>query len=423
MKKIIAALLLLSFVAKAQEIKAIKCGKLLDVKSGKYIENAIIIIKGNKIEAVGKNIKIPKGAKVIDLSDKFVLPGLIDSHTHILLQGDVTMAEYEEQILKESIPYRTIRAVKSVETALMHGFTTLRDVGTEGAYYADVDVKKAINKGIIPGPRLFVSTRALDVTGAYPLLGYSWEIRVPKGVQVVDGVDECIKAVREEIKYGADWIKVYCDRSYYIGKDGKLHSIPTFRMEELKAIVSEAHRLGKKVAAHAIGLEGIKNAIEAGVNSIEHGIGFDEETLELAKKKNIYWCPTLYVLIYVSKGRASSGNKVWLKMVDIHKKAFQLALKKGVKIALGSDVGGFHWTVNQVKEIEYMVKYGMKPIDAIRSATLIGAELLGVKDKIGSIEKGKLADIIAVDSDPLENISALENVTFVMKDGKIYKAP
>src|SRR5262245_50840637 len=291
---------------------AIKCGRLIDGKADKAIDNAVILIEGEKITAAGSNLSIPAGAEVIDLSRATVLPGLIDNHTHVLLQGDITAADYDEQLLKESIPYRAIRATVAAKTALMNGFTALRDLETEGAMYADVDVKRAIDRGIVPGPRMFVATRALSATGMYPLLGYSWEMKVPEGVQIVDGPDDIRKAVREQVKYGADWIKYYSDRRYYLGKDGLLHSMVNFTDEEAKAIVDETHRLGKKVAAHAIGRDGIESALRAGVDTIEHGDGFDDELLDLAIKRGVYWCPTIYVGVYVAEGRAAAGAPSWM---------------------------------------------------------------------------------------------------------------
>jgi imidazolonepropionase-like amidohydrolase len=246
------------------------------------------------------------------------LPGLIDAHTHVLLQGDITQADYDEQLLKESIPYRTIRATVAAKTALHNGFTAIRDLETEGAMYADVDLKRAINHGFIPGPRMFVSTRAFSATGMYPLLGYSWELKVPEGVQVVDGADEIRKAVRQQVKYGADWIKFYCDRRYYL-KDGKLRSRVNFTEEEIKVLVNESHRLERRVAAHAMGRDGIMAALKAGVDSIEHGDGLDEETIDLMVSKGVYWCPTIYVGVYVAEGRAAAGAPVWKTMVELER--------------------------------------------------------------------------------------------------------
>src|SRR6266849_445871 len=367
---------------------AIRCGRLIDGKSAAPRTNAIILIEGERIREVGAGLAIPAGAQVIDLSRSTVLPGLIDNHTHILLQGDITAADYDEQLLKQSIPYRTIRATVAARTALMHGFTAMRDLETEGAMYADVDVKTAINRGVIPGPRMFVATRSFAPTGMYPLLGYSWELRMPEGVQVVDGADNIRRAVREQVKYGADWIKYYSDRQYFL-RDGALHSMVNFTDEEVRAMVGEAHRLGRKVAAHAMGREGIESALRGGVDTIEHGDGLDEEMMDLMIQRGVYWCPTIYVGVYVAQGRAAAGAPVWNSMVELEAKAFAKAVKKGVKISFGTDVGGFAWTENEAKEFGYMVKYGMTPMEAIQSATIVGAQLLDRQESLGAIEPGK----------------------------------
>jgi len=361
--------------------------------------------------------RIPAGAQTIDLGGATILPGLIDNHTHVLLQGDITSADYDEQLLKESIPYRAIRATAAVRASLMNGFTAIRDLETEGAMYADVDVKTAINRGIIQGPRLFVSTRAFAPTGMYPLLGYSWELRMPEGVQVVDGADNLRRAVREQVKYGADWIKYYSDRRYFL-KDGALHSWVNFTDEEAHAIVEEAHRLGRKVAAHAMGREGILSALNAGVDTIEHGDGLDDETMDIMVRRGVFWCPTIYVGVYVAEGRAKAGAPIWVTMVDLEKQAFAKALRKGVKIAYGTDAGGYAWTEPQARELTYMVRYGMTPLQAIESATRVGAELLGREAELGTVEAGRFADVIAVAGDPLQDITELERVRFVMKGGQ-----
>jgi imidazolonepropionase-like amidohydrolase len=416
-------LLLTSSILTAQTAPrhvAIRCGRLIDGTGSAPRANAVILIEGERIREVGSGLAIPAGAEVIDLSHSTVLPGLIDNHTHILLGGDITAADYDEQLLKESIPFRAIRATVHVRTALLHGFTTMRDLETEGAMYADVDVKTAINRGIIPGPRMFVATRSFAPTGMYPLLGYSWELRMPEGVQVVDGPDNIRRAVREQVKYGADWIKYYSDRKYFL-KDGALHSWVNFTDDEAKALVEETHRLGHKVAAHAMGREGIESALRAGVDTIEHGDGLDDETIDLMIRRGVYWCPTIYVGIYVAEGRAAAGAPIWIKMRDLAAAAFAKAVKKGVRISFGTDVGGFAWSENQAKEFSYMVKYGMTPMQAIESATSVGAALLDQQDNLGSIEAGKYADIIAVDGDPLRDITELERVKFVMKGGVMVK--
>jgi imidazolonepropionase-like amidohydrolase len=332
---------------------------MIDGRSDAVQDNVAVVVEGDRIKAVGSPAQvasqIPAGAQVIDLGGATILPGLIDNHTHVLLQGDITSADYDEQLLKESIPYRAIRATAAVRTSLMNGFTAIRDLETEGAMYADVDVKTAIARGVIPGPRMFVSTRAMSTTGTYPLLGYSWELKMPEGVQIVDGPEEIRKAVREEAKYGADWIKFYADRRYYIGADGRLPSWVNFTDEELKMLVSEAHRLGKKVAAHAMGWDGIDAALRAGVNTIEHGYGLTDDLLDRMVAQKVDWCPTIFVGVYVAPGRGG----VWPKMVDFERIAFAKALKKGVMISYGTDVGGYAWTENQAQEFAFMVRYGM----------------------------------------------------------------
>jgi imidazolonepropionase-like amidohydrolase len=397
---------------------AIRAGKLIDGKSDKPMENALILIEGEKIVSVTAGGSAPAGAEVVDLSKATVLPGFMDVHTHVLLQGDVTAAEYDEQLLKQSIPYRAILAARNAEIALSHGFTAMRDLETEGAMFADVDVKTAINNGEVPGPHMQVATRAMTPTGMYPLLGYSWELKMPTGVQYVDGVEGARKAVREQAMYGADWIKYYSDRRYHFEADGVLHSMVNFTDEEAKAIVDEAHRIGKKVAAHAIGSDGIAAALRAGVDTIEHGDGLTDALMDDMARRGIYWVPTLTVGLYVAPGRG--GN--WQKMADLQKENFAKAIKKGVKIALGTDAGGFDWKkVNQAKEFEYYVQYGMTPMQSIRTGTSVAAELLGWSDKAGTIEAGKWADLVAVSGDPLKDITELQKVKFVMKGGAVHK--
>jgi len=397
---------------------AIRAGKLIDGKSDKPVENALILIEGDKIVSVTSGGSAPAGAEVIDLSKATVLPGFMDVHTHVLLQGDVTPAEYDEQLLKQSIPYRAILAARNAEIALSHGFTAMRDLETEGAMYADVDVKTAINIGEVPGPRMQVATRAMTPTGMYPLLGYSWELKMPTGVQYVDGVEGARKAVREEAMYGADWIKYYSDRRYHFEADRVLHSMVNFTDEEAKAIVDEAHRLGKKVAAHAIGSDGIAAALRAGVDTIEHGDGLTDALMDEVARKGVYWVPTLTVGLYVAPGRG--GN--WQKMADLQRENFGKAMKKGLKIALGMDAGGFDWKkVNHAKDFEYYVLYGMIPMQAIHTGTSVAAELLGWGDKAGTVEAGKWADLVAVSGDPLKDITELQKVKFVMKGGAVYK--
>ena len=400
----------------------LRCGTLYDGKSDAPQKNVTVRVEGEKIDKVGAATP-ETGADVIDLSREVCLPGLIDTHTHVLLQGDITSEDYDVQLLKWSTPYRTILGTVAAKRALEYGFTTIRDLETEGAGYADVDIKKAINNGTIPGPRMQTSGRAMDVTGAYPILGYSWELKWPKGLQEVDGADGGRKAVREQISNGVDWIKVYSDRSYRVREDGVLDDIPTFTLDELKAIVDETHRQRHKIASHAMALNGVHNSVEAGVDSIEHGNYIADADLKTMVAKGTYYVPTLFVGEYVAEGRAAAGAKVWLDMIRIHEDTFRRAMKTGVKIAFGTDAGGFDWKINPAKEFPIMVKYGMTPAQALHSSNMVAAGLLGMQDKIGSVEAGKYADIVAVPGDPMVDVQQLEKVNFVMKGGTVYVRP
>jgi len=397
----------------------IKAGRLVDGRSPSVQPNVGILIEGERIKAVGSLAQIQgqaPNARVIDLSQMTVLPGLIDAHTHLLLQGDVTSQDYEDQLLKESTPYRAILAARNARIALEHGFTAIRDLETEGAMYADVDVKLAVDRGEIPGPRVFASTRAMAPTGMYPITTTNWELELPHGVQPVDGVDNARLAVRQQVQHGADWIKYYSDRRYYFTPDSVLHSWVNFTDAEAKAIVDETHRLGRFAAAHAIGSDGIGAALRAGVNSIEHGDGLTDSLMDVMVRNNVYWVPTVTVGAHV----VARGG-VWVALVNLERKAFGRALKKGVKIAMGTDVGGFPWTeINQAKEFEYYVQYGMTPMQAIQSGTSVAAALLGQEQNFGWIAPGLYADIIAVAGDPTRDITELQRVKFVMKSGAVY---
>lgn len=401
-------------------VVAVRAGKLVDAKTGRVSANQVVLIRGDRIAEVGPaaEVAIPPGAEVIDLTHATVLPGLIDAHTHLFLTGE-SHGRYEEQLLKESWQFRTIEAVVNAKRDLEAGFTTLRDLETEGAMYSDVDVKKAINQGLIPGPRLQVVTRALSTTGGYPLEGYSPEVPVPSGVQIVDGPEEARKAVREQIKYGADLIKIYGTHRFRFTPDGKLDSIATFTLPETQAIVDEAHRERVKVACHAYGGEGLHNCIDAGVDSIEHGLDLDDAAVSKMIEKGIWLVPTLYVYEYEpEEDLEATGGKT--SRARVHEVSFRKALARGAKIAFGTDAGPFpHGT--QAKEFEYMTRFGMTNAQALRAATLDAAELMGWSDRIGTIEKGKYADLIAVSGDPLTDITELERVKFVMKGGEVVK--
>jgi imidazolonepropionase-like amidohydrolase len=419
----VPALLCTSLAAQAPSPSAatvlVKAGRLIDGRSDAAQSGVGILIEGERIKAVGPLAQIQSqamGARVIDLSQMTVLPGLIDTHTHLLLQGDPTAQSYNEQLLYESTPYRAILAARNARIALEHGFTAIRDLETEGAMYADVDVRRAVDRGEIPGPRIFAATRAMAPTGMYPIVSDNWELELPHGVQPVDGVEGARLAVRQQVAHGADWIKYYSDRGYYFGPDSVLHSWVNFTDDEARAIVDEAHRLGRKVAAHAIGSDGIAAALRAGVNTIEHGDGMTDSLLDVLVARGVYWVPTVTVAHYVADPRGG----VWGPMVEHQRQAFARALKKGVRIVLGTDVGGFPWTeLNEAKEFTYYVQYGMTPMQAIKSGTSLAAELLGQRD-LGVVAPGARADLVAVGGDPLKDITELERVRFVMKGGVTY---
>ena len=417
--------LLFVIVSFAQKNIAIKCGKLLDTKTGQTLSNQVILVKGNLIESIVAAADFKqKTDSLIDLSAYYVLPGLIDCHTHVLLQGDITSEDYDVQLLKESIPYRTLRASRSAKMALDYGFTSIRDLETEGAMYADVDVKKAINNHIIPGPRMQVATRSINTYGHYPIAAkdYNWELDLPKGVQEINGADEARKAVREQLAHGADWIKIYADRGYYKLPDGSYRSRPNFTTEEITALGDETARSGKRWAAHAVTRDGIIASVNAGASTIEHGFGMDDECVQLMVKKGIYWCPTIFVCDYVAEGRAKMGSPMNKYFMETMPAVFKRAMNAGIKIAYGTDIGGYSWDEPEAKDFEYMVKYGMTNIQAIQSATTVAAQLLDMEGKIGEIKTGAFADIIAVKQDPLKDIKMLEQVQWVMKDGVVYKS-
>jgi imidazolonepropionase-like amidohydrolase len=377
---------------------AIIADRLIDVKNGKEISHPTVVVYHDKITEININRKIPDSAVVIDLTGFTILPGLMDVHTHLLTDG----SELSADLYRNSPSFRSLRAVQHLSTALHNGYTTIRDMCTEGAGYADVDISRAIDSGYIDGPRVFTSGKGIAATGGYlPRPSkQNWSIVMPAATEYVSGVPECLRVVREQLNSGVDWIKMFSDW----GPD------PTFTYEEIKAIVDEAGKYPLPVAAHAKSKQGIRNSINAGVRSIEHGDAFDDSLIQLAIRKNVYWCPTLTWQEFF--GRTSVEKYRYLK------KAYALKMK----IVSGSDVGSFPWTVNQAKELQYLVeKAGMSPMDAIRAATLHAASLLNIQDVLGSIEKGYLADIIAVKGNPLEDITELQRVHFVMKDGKVYK--
>lgn len=402
-----------------EKVTVMQCGALIDGRSSDVRRNVQITVRGNKIESVGAIGGSSAGANVIDLKNATCLPGLIDTHTHIVLQGDI-IVDYDEQLLKQSAAYRAIRAVAASAMCLEHGFTSIRDLETEGAGYTDVDLKKAINNGLVPGPRMQVVTRALDVTGAYALLGYNWEYDFPHGVQVCDGPDGCRKAVREQISHGADWIKVYADQRTFPGPKNTIDSRPTFTVDELKAIVDEAHRERRRVAAHANGLTGVHTAVEAGVDSIEHGNYIADADLKAMAAKGTWYVPTPWLSEYRMQ-EFPEQTEAMERSDAIYADTFRRARAAGVKIAYGTDAGAFEWTITPAMQLPTMVRYGMTPMQAIQSATSVAAELFGWQDTVGAIEAGKMADIVAVSGDPVADIGVLKKMSFVMKDGVVIK--
>src|SRR5690348_6926128 len=407
----------------ADKITAIRAATLIDGLANQPRHNVLIVIKGNKIESVTEHGNPPAGAAVIDFPESVtVLPGLIDTHTHIFLQGeDPKVESYDDQLLKHPSSYRAARATVSVRRALEEGFTTLRDLETEGAGYGDVGIKEAINDGFIPGPRLFVVTRAISTTGGYPLEGYNPDIVVPKGAQLGDGPVELRKITRQQLENGADWIKVYMTHRSWVDKEGHLVSQPTLTVEELKAVVDEAHGQQKKVACHAYSGIGLHRALDGGCDSIEHGLSLDDAAIAQMLKQGTWYVPTLGVYYTDWSPENTEDGKRDRARASEHEVSFKKALKAGVKIAFGTDMGGIPWTEPIANEFDFMVKFGMSPMDAIKSATSSAANLLEMKGDIGVIAPGAFADIVAVQGDPLANIDALKNATFVMKDGNVFK--
>jgi imidazolonepropionase-like amidohydrolase len=391
--------------ARPETIYLLKPAHVFDGESAQLHNNWVVLVRGQKIEAAGpaSEVKVPGEARVIELRGMTLMPGLIDAHSHILLHP-YSETVWNDQVAREALSLRVARATNHLRSTLMAGFTSLRDLGTEGAGYADVGLKQAVNQGIVPGPRLFVATRAIVATGSYGPKGYAPEWNVPQGAEEADGVDGLSGVVREQIGKGADWVKVYAD--YRWGAGGAAHA--TFTLDELKLAVEIAKSAGIPVAAHSTSTEGARRAILAGVETIEHGDGLNPELFRLMKERSVALCPTLSVA-----SAATMANK---------KRVFKEALDAGVTIASGSDVGVFAHGDN-AREIEIMVAWGMPMVDALKSATSIDARVLHMEDKIGRVKNGLFADLIAVDGDPTHDVSALRHVQFVMKDGAVYKQP
>src|SRR6476661_2931396 len=405
-------------------VTVIRAGTLIDGRSATPRREQVIVIRGNRIEAVGDaaSTRIPAGAQAIDLSRSTVLPGLIDCHTHIFLQGEIPAeGGYDAQLLKHGLAFRAARATVAARRALEQGFTTIRDVETEGAGYGDVGIKKAIAAGYIPGPRMFVSTRAISTTGGYPLEGYAPEVAVPKGAQIVDGPVEARKAAREQLENGADWIKVYMTHRSWVDGSGNLVSQPTLTLEEIRAIVDETHGWGRKVACHAYNGVGLRRALDGGCDSIEHGLELDDPAVAQMVRQGTWYCPTMSPYYFDHAPADTPLGKRDRKRVALHGPSLQKAVKAGVRIVFGTDIGGFSWTEPIAQEFPRLTEFGMTPMAAIRSATTSAAEMLGMSGQIGVAAAGAYADIIAVPGDPLKDVKELSKVSFVMKDGKIYR--
>jgi imidazolonepropionase-like amidohydrolase len=399
-------------------LTAIKCGRFFDGRKPALEQDIVLLVQGNRITAVGKSLDIPAAAKIIDLGQATVMPGLVDAHTHMFLHG----INYDDALLKKSLQYRAIWATVAARKTLLAGFTSIRDLETEGAGYGDVALRDAINDGLVPGPRMQCATRALSVTGGYNPYGYSPDVVIPKGAQIADGIDGVRKAVREQLANGADLIKIYVDhRRRGTPNPDMLTAWPTFSLEEVKVIVEEAGRVGAKVAAHVYDSGAAQTAILGGVASLEHGMYLDDATFKMMAEKGVYWVPTLmaYLQALDQTDLTPERKRLMTGTTDRHREAFQRALKLPVKIAFGTDLSGNHERAAQ--EFVWMVRYGMAPMKALLSATSVSAELMGWQDRIGTLEPGKLADVVAVKGNPLEDISAMTRVSFVMKDGVIYK--
>jgi imidazolonepropionase-like amidohydrolase len=413
--------------AMAQKVVVIQAGRLFDGTSERILSNQVIVIEGERIIEVGPagSVKVPAGAQEIDLRKATVVPGLIDSHTHIIMgrkPGAVGGPGWGERILlTDSWQYRTLVASVSARTDLEAGFTTIRDCGSLGAMYSDTDLRRAINEGVVPGPRMQVATIPISGTGWLPEAGLSPEIDAPSAFRAADSPFEGRKAVRENMKYGADLIKIFPGGTgSYFQPDGKLVVPPTMTLEELSAIVDEAHRHGAKAACHAYGGQALKDSVDAGCDSIELGADFDDNLARKMAEKHIVADMTLaHTKYWEESDLKATGGKY--SRVALQKASLPRLLKAGVKVTFGTDAGAGPDHGNQADEFKFLVDYGMTPAQSLRAATAVASELLGWQDRIGTIEKGKFADIVAVAGNPLDDITEMTRVKFVMKGGTVVR--
>lgn len=398
----------------------LRCGAVWDAKDGRRAGPIVLAVRDGRIASVAPDDG-PLQPGEIDLRTAICLPGLIDAHTHVMLESDRLEGDYDRQLLKESPEYRTILAVVRARRMIDWGFTAIRDLGSEGAGYGDLAMRDAINKGIIAGPRMQVATQAIAATSAYPLLGYAPGIDVPRGVEDITGADEGRRAVRRQIGRGADLIKLYADRSPRRGPQDTILTTPTLTLEELRAMVDEAHRQQRKVGIHARAAESARNAIAAGADSIEHGDYLDDGNLREMARGRVFYVPDFDTDPRVASVRVAAGYPIWGYIPEIKCRTLARAVKAGVPIAFGSGIGGADWTYNAAGAFRPMAACGMTPEQVLVSATRNAAELMGLADRVGTLEPGKLADIIAVAGDPLADVSRLEDVSFVMKQGIVLK--
>ena len=402
------------------ETLAIRAGRLIDGKSSEPLAGAVILIEGDRITAVGRDLKPPVGARVLDLSAYTVLPGLIDTHTHVCLTPDYSG---NNPVLNKSVAFRALEGAAAARKSLQAGFTTLRDLDSEGADFADVAVRDAIRQGLIPGPRLLVSTLALTITGGHMNhTGLAPEIdeRVPQLAAITDSTEDMVREVRRQVKYGADWIKIYATGTLRHIDRKSLESLPQMSEAQVRAIVEEAKRWRRDVAAHAYGGEGARAAVLGGVRSLEHGMLLDAAILKLMAERGTYFCPTLSV--FQPSDEQERNDPFMKRILERQKQAFAEALAAGVTIVFGTDAGGVEHGSNAL-EFELMVSLGMPPMRAIQSATTVAAELLRMQDEIGAVAPGLQADLVAVAGNPLADVKLLRDVRFVMKAGRVIKSP